>query len=458
MVSIDRQVGAIKADPRGLLDARRIMELCRASGYRPEADGKLDPVTMISLFMRQIAAGNVSCDQVRLMGEDTFTASGYCQARMRLPLSVITALARDTYEKIADPIDRQSQHRWRGHRVLLMDASSVSMADTAELADHFGQPGAQKPGCGFPIANVMMLFNARSGLAVDLITAPLRTHEASLVSGTHQWMGEGDLALGDDSFGTYVNLALLNKRGIDGLFPAHHMRIVDFTPNRACIEPGKAGKDKDAKGLPRSQWIKSLGQTDQIVEWFKPANKPKWMTRAQWKQIPPTLTVREVRRTLQRAGFRPVTLTIVTTLLDPKKYPADELFALRLRRWDVETDLRHLKTTMGMEVLHCKTVEGVEKELWMFLLIYNLVRMVMVQAAKRQKVNVSRISFASALGWVRIARDADHLPRLAVVPSRPDRCEPRVIKRRPKPYDLMVRPRDQMRQEARMATHVIPSG
>jgi hypothetical protein len=107
MVSIDRQVGAIKADPRGLLDARRIMELCRASGYRPEADGKLDPVTMISLFMRQIAAGNVSCDQVRLMGEDTFTASGYCQARMRLPLSVITALARDTYEKIADPIDRE---------------------------------------------------------------------------------------------------------------------------------------------------------------------------------------------------------------------------------------------------------------------------------------------------------------------------------------------------------------
>jgi hypothetical protein len=473
MVSIVQQVGAIKQDPSRLLDARRIMELCRASDYQPEADGKLDPVTMISLFMRQIAAGNVSCDQVRLMGDDAFTASGYCQARMRLPLKVIQGLARDTYEKIADPIDRESQHRWRGHRVLLMDASSVSMPDTAELKDRFGQPGAQKPGCGFPIANVMMLFNARSGLAVDLITAPLRTHEASLVSGTHQWMGEGDLALGDDSFGTYVNLALLQQLGIHGLFPAHHMRIVDFTPNRACIEPGKRVEAKrakakgvkvkgikaeDAKGLPRSRWIESLGKTDQIVEWFKPANKPKWMTKAQWQQIPQTLIVREVRRTLQRPGFRPVTLTIVTTLLDPKKYPADELFALRLRRWDVETDLRHLKTTMGMEVLHCKTVEGVQKELWMFLLIYNLVRAVMVQAAKRQKVNVSRISFASTLGWMRIARDGDHLPRLAVAPHRPDRCEPRVIKRRPKPYDLMVRPRDHMRQEARMATHLISSG
>lgn len=458
MVSIDEHVGAIKQDPLCLLDARRIMELCRQADYWPEADGKLDPATLIGLFMRQIAAGNVSCDQVRLMGHDAFTASGYCQARMRLPLGVIQTLARDTYQKIAEPLDEQSQHRWLGHRVLLMDATSFSMPDTAELQAHFGQPGQQKAGCGFPIANALMLFNARTGLAVDAITAPLRTHEMSLAAGTHQHMTEGDLVVGDDSFGSYAHLALLQQLGLHGLFPAHHVRIVDFTPNRACIEPGKASKDKDAKGLPRSRWVKSLGQTDQIVEWFKPAQKPKWMAPAQWKQLPQTLTVRETRRTITRPGFRPVTLTIVTTLLDPKKYPADELFALRLRRWDVETDLRHLKSTLGMEVLHCKTVEGVQKELWMFLLIYNLVRAVMVQAARRQKVNVSRISFASALGWMRCAGDGDRLPRLAIVPHRPDRCEPRVIKRRPKPYDLMVRPRDQMRQEARMATHLLSSG
>jgi len=125
--------------------------------------------------------------------------------------------------------------------------------------------------------------------------------------------------------------------------------------------------------------------------------------------------------------------------------------ALRLRRWDVETDLRHLKTTMGMEVLHCQSVEGVQKELWMFLLVYNLVRAVMVAAAARQKVAVSRISFASALHWMRSARPGDALPRLAVVPYRPDRLEPRVIKRRPKQYDLMVRPRSVMREELRAA-------
>ena len=182
------------------------------------------------------------------------------------------------------------------------------------------------------------------------------------------------------------------------------------------------------------------------------------MTAAQWKQLPATLTVREVRRTIARPGFRPVTLTIVTTLLDPREYPADELFALRLRRWDVETDIRHLKTTMGMEILHCKTAEGVQKELWVFLLIYNLVRAVMLAAAKRQKVAVSRISFASALHWMRSAKEGDELARLAVVPDRPNRMEPRVLKRRPKEYDRMVRPREKMREELRSVIGAQSSG
>jgi hypothetical protein len=458
MVSIDEELGAIKRDPSQLLNSQRILELCREHDYWPEADGELDPTTLIALFMQQIAAGNVSCDQVRLMGKDAFTASAYCQARMRLPLAVLQTLAREVYQKLSGPIDDEDQHRWFGHRVLLMDSTSFSMQDTPELEAYFGQPGQQKKGCGFPVAHSLLLFNAHTGLAVDAITAPLRTHEMSLASGTHEHMAEGDLVVGDDSFGSYVHLALLAQRGMHGLFPAHHVRIVDFTPNRPCIEPKKVAKARDAKGLPRSRWVKSLGETDQIVEWFKPANRPTWMTAAQWKQLPDTLMVREVRRTIQRPGFRPVTLTIVTTLLEPKKYPAAELYTLRLRRWDVETDIRHLKTTMGMEILHCETVEGVQKELWMFLLIYNLVRAVMVSAAKRQKVAVSRISFASALHWMRCAREGESLPRLAIVPYRPNRMEPRVIKRRPKPYDLMTRPRKKMREKLRATIGAPSSG
>ena len=457
MVSFDEEVGAIKRDALQLLNPHRIIELCHEADYWPEADGELDPARLIAFFMQQVAAGNVSCDHVRLMGGDAFTASGYCQARMRIPLAVIETLAREVYRKISGPMDCEDQHLWHGHRVLLMDSTSFSMPDTAELQACFGQPGGQKKGCGFPVAHTLMLFNARTGLAVDAITAPLRTHEMSLAAGTHGHMAPGDLVLGDDSFGSYAHLALLARRGVFGLFPAHHVRIVDFTPNRPCIEPRKVAKAKDARGLPRSRWVKSLGETDQIVEWFKPAARPKWMTAAQWKQLPPTLTVREVRRTIQRPGFRPVTLTIVTTLLDPKEYPAQELFTLRLRRWDVETDIRHLKTTMGMEVLHCKSVDGVQKELWVFLLIYNLVRAVMVAAAKRQQVAVSRISFASALHWMRCAKAGDPLLRLAIAPHRPNRMEPRVRKRRPKEYDLMVRPRRTMREELRGVMGVLSS-
>jgi hypothetical protein len=458
MVSFDQELGAIRRDPLQLLDSQRILDLCREWGYWPEADGKLDPPRLIALFMRQIAAGNASCDHVRLMAQDAFSASAYCQARMRLPLGVIQTLAREVSQKIRAPIDRQEQHLWRGHRVLLIDASSFSMPDTPELNAHFGQPGQQKEGCGFPVAHLLTLFNARTGLAVDAITAPLRTHEMSLASGTHEHMASGDLVIGDDSFGSYAHLALLTQRGMYGLFPAHHVRIVDFTPGRPCIEPRKVAQAKDAKGLPRSRWIKSLGENDHIVEWYKPAGRPKWMSASQWRQLPATLLVREVRRTLARPGFRPVTLTIVTTLLDPKKYPAEELFALRLRRWDVETDLRHLKTTMEMEILHCKTVEGVQKELWIFILIYNLLRAVMVAAAKRQQVAVSRISFASALHWMQSAREGDALLRLAVVPYRPNRIEPRAVKRRPKEYDRLTRPRNIMQAELRAVIGALSSG
>jgi hypothetical protein len=129
--------------------------------------------------------------------------------RMRMPVGVIRALTRDAYQHVADPLDRHDRHRWKGHRVLLIDATTFSMPDTEELRAHFGLPSGQKPGCGFPIAHVLMLFNARTGLAVDAITAPFHTHEMTLAQGTHGHMDQGDLVLGDDSFGTYAHLALL---------------------------------------------------------------------------------------------------------------------------------------------------------------------------------------------------------------------------------------------------------
>ena len=177
MVSIDETLGVIKRDPRKLLDEKRILELCRQRDYWPEADGKLDPATVIALFMQQIAAGNVSCDQTRLMGHGAFSASGYCQARMRLPAAVISTLARETYRRLSGPIDDEDQHRWLGHRVLLMDATNFSMPDTPELQEHFGQPGNQ-------VGLSLRLFKGRSrSLASNDVAISIATRKAGVGQG-----------------------------------------------------------------------------------------------------------------------------------------------------------------------------------------------------------------------------------------------------------------------------------
>lgn len=253
----------------------------------------------------------------------------------------------------------------------------------------------------------------------------------------HLLLEGGDVLIGDDAFSTYAHLALLLRENLHGLFPVHHRRIVDFTKGRPHTGEGKNA----VAGLPRSRWIKSLGKEDQLVEYFKPQQKPLWMSREDYDTLPDSIVVRELRRSVCRPGMGRVTVTIVTTLLDPKTYPAAELVDLRLRRWDVETNLGHLKTTMKMDVLRCQSEAGVRKELAMFCLAYNLVRAVMLEASRRQEVPASRISFADALKWMRHARGGEAMPDLMVVPYRPDRVEPRCKKRRPKEYDLMSRPR-----------------
>jgi len=171
------------------------------------------------------------------------------------------------------------------------------------------------------------------------------------------------------------------------------------------------------------------------------------MTEADYAALPNTLVVRELRYKIHIPGRRTRQVALVTTLLDPKRYPAKALAKLYGLRWQAETDLRHLKTTLGLDVLHSQTVPGVVKEMLAFVIIYNLVRRLMFQAAQRQRVQPSRISFIDAWRWLRHARPHDPLPILKVNPERPGRVEPRVRKRRPKPFPLMTRPRAQLRQE-----------
>lgn len=330
------------------------------------------------------------------------------------------------------------------HRVFVVDGSTFSMPDTPQLQQEFGQPGGQKKGCGFPAAHLLAMFDVNTGMLIEAIASPMRTHDLSKVAQMHPQLREGDLLLGDTAFSSYTHFALLLQAKLHGLMPNHQRRLVDFTPGRPFVREAEVADE--SKGLPRSRWIKSLGQDDQRVEWFKPQERPKYMSKEQYDALPESIVVRELRRWVYRPELESwVELTIVTTLLDEQAYPAKKLIELRLRRWQVEVNLRHLKTTMGLEVLKCKTVDGVRKELAAFALVYNLVRLLMLEAAARQTTQPDRISFADVLGWVRVARPGAPMPRFTINSRRPDRIEPRARKRRPKKYALLNRPRQQMR-------------
>jgi hypothetical protein len=446
MASIAASIARIKQDALGALRRGVIEQVCAEFSYAWR-DRELDPATTVALFVQQVLHGNVPCSEVRHLAVSAgkqFTPSAYCQARARLPLTVVQSLLTRVCDA-ALLATRQPNYLWLGrHRVFHIDGSTFSMPDTPELCEAFGLPYGPEPGCGFPMARLLVLFHAQTGLPLDAWAAPLRTGDVAQVAQAHLHLEPGDVLIGDESFSTYAHLAMLMRLGLHGLFPLHRRRVVDFTKGRPH-STARCGRER-IPGMPRSRWIKSLGKEDQLVEYFKPPEVPPWMSRDEFEALPDSIIVRELRRTACRPGLGSVMLTMVTTLLDPAIYPPGELLELRLRRWDVETNLRHLKITMNMDVLRCKSEQGVRKELAVFCLVYNLVRVVMLEAARRQEVPVARVSFADALKWTRHARPGEALPELIVNPRRPDRVEPRCKKRRPKEYDLLNKPRDVLRK------------
>ena len=224
----------------------------------------------------------------------------------------------------------------------------------------------------------------------------------------------------------------------------HQKQIVSFRSGR----PHQSRQRRSSRrGVPRSQWLRKLGPCDQLVRWFKPKQRPRWMSAAAYAALPESIVVRELRYQVRIPGQRVQTVTLVTTLLDARRYPAAELAEQYRARWEIETQLGALKTTMGMDVLKCQTVDGVLKELAMFTLVYNLVRLVMLRAAQRQQAPVDRISFIDALRWLCDARDAYEVATLIVNISRPGRVEPRPTKRRPKPFPNLTKPRAEARKD-----------
>jgi hypothetical protein len=272
----------------------------------------------------------------------------------------------------------------------------------------------------------------------------MNVHEMSQLGGLHGMLQAGDVLLADRGFCSFMHVAMLLKSSVDAVFRLHQRQIVDFTPGR----PHRKAGGKFKRGMPTSRFVRRLGREDQVVAWARP-KRPAWMSEAQYASMPEWVEVRELRYRVTARGRRTRVVTVVTTLLDPMRYPKAKVAELYGLRWRVETNFRHLKTSMKMEHLKCQTADGAMKELMVFVLVYNLIRAAMVLAGERQGVDPDRIGFIDTERWLRSqctppARQGP-IP-LIVNPVRPDRWSPRVIKRRIKPYDLMNRPRHEYAQ------------
>jgi hypothetical protein len=395
-------------------------------------------------FLYQVLKPDCPCREIVRQVQALFGLQGrslvdegtaaYCQARKRLPLDTLQRLR----VAVAAAAEKTAQ-LWHGLRVILIDGTSISLPDTPKNQRAYPQPGGQKPGCGFPWLKLVGLFSLATGVALDYAKGNKHHHELRLLHPLLDQFKAGDLAVADRGFSSYVLLALFNLRSVACLFRLHQARPAD---------------------LRRGQ---RLGKHDRLVHWHKPEQKPRWLPQSWWKKIPEQLSLRVLRFKLRRRGYRPESVTLVTTLLDAQAFPAQELAELYARRWHIELWFRHIKTSMGMEVLRCKSPEMVHKELEMFLIAYNFIRCLMAQAAALHQVPLERVSFKGTVDSVRqfslaIAQAPSKKKQKQLialmleviawdeVPERRGRREPRALKRRPKPYQLLNRPRQRMQE------------
>jgi Transposase DDE domain len=368
-------------------------------------------------------------------GADVDEATGaYCQARSRLPWDILPRL-----RCAAAAQAQKACQLWHGLCVKVVDGTSTSLPDTPKNQRAYPQSGSQKPGCGFPLLKLVGVFSLSTGALLDYAKGNKHQHELSLLRRLMHLFKPGDLVLADRGFSTYTLLALLLIRGAQGLFRLHQARPTDLR-----------------KG-------KRLGKNDRLFLWDKPSLRPRYLPRIIWKAIPEQISVRVLRFSLQVPGFRVHSVTLVTTLLDPEKYPAEELAYLYAERWRVELWFRDIKTSMGMEVLRCKSPKMVHKELEMFFIAYNLIRCLMSEASLRYGIGVGWLSFKGTVDSIRqfaaaiaqarsrktqkllLAKLLEVIAR-DLLPERFGRYEPRAVKRRPKPYPLLNRPRDSLKE------------
>jgi hypothetical protein len=432
-----------------VLPAEQVRAACAAEGVRfgSSARSVYNPAVILWAFLSQVLGADRSCRAAALRvlvlvvvlqrGPCSADTGMYCRARAKLP---VVLLRRLTYQ-VADQMEQAvpAPWLWQGRHVHLIDGTTVSAPDTPENQAAYPQPPTQQPGLGFPMIRLVVLLSLATALVSGLALGRYEgkeTGETALFRTLLERLPPGSVVLADRHYCSYFMVALLRQRGVDLVFRLHQARVVDFRRGRR------------------------LGPDDHIVVWRRPV-RPPWMDEETYATMPKTLRVREARTQVTIPGFRVQELVVVTTLLDHRQYRRAAITDLYHERWHVELDIRGIKATLQMETLRCLTPFMVEKEIWATFLGYNLVRKVSCQAALLAKKHPRQLSFTATLqavrgGWENrthagpLGRQALGVALLAAlakeeVGDRPERCEPRAVKRRPKNQALLMVPRAQAR-------------
>lgn len=397
------------------------------------------PFTTLTLFLEQVLGEDHSCQDAVARALSTRVADGqspcslntgpYCRARARLPVGLLEHLGREIGTRVC--AQQPKEWLWHGRQVKLVDGSTLSMPDTAANQKRFPQNRSQKTGLGFPLARLVAIVSLSCGALLDWavgLCVGKETGETALLWGLAQKLQRGDVVVADRAYAGYFMVAWLIQQGVDVVIRQHQRRHTDFR---------------------RGQ---QLGARDHLVSWTRP-QRPTWMSEAIYANMPESLTMREARV----AGW-----TLASTLIDPQPVSKRELFVLYRQRWHVELDLRSIKNVMQMDILRCKSPEMVEKEIAAHLVAYNLIRAVMAQAASLSAALPRQLSFKTALQILNAfeqnlrccprgrltCRHAFLLAGIAQarLPNRPDRVEPRAVKRRPKPRALLTKPRQVLKK------------
>lgn len=416
------------------------------SSLTPDYRDRIYPPTKtLSMFLTQAMSADRSCQNIvnqaalqRIIHQQNRTSTrtgAYCRARQKLPLDMVAQLTRLIGQRLCEQTPKD--WLWKGRAVRLVDGTTVTMPDTKSNQQCFPQSSGQQPGLGFPICRLVGITCLSTGMVLNAAMGPCSgkgSNEQSLLRSIQDTVKAGEIVMGDAYFATYFFIADMQARGADIVMEQH-------------------GSRKQSTDFRKG---KTIGKRDHLIQLIKPKKRPAWMTEEHYAEAPETMTVRELK-----VGEK----ILVTTLINPSDYSKDDLKSFYKQRWHIELDIRNIKETLGMSILSCKSPDMASKEIWIYLLAYNLIRLMMAQSALLSDLMPRQLSFKHSLqlwcGYLQVGVIFDDnqfyyifmLMSEKRVGNRPRRIEPRAVKRRPKPFPLLTKPRSDAREDIRKNGH-----